>query len=245
MVASIITPPRPQTRPEPPMPTRSVLQALPLTLAFGLVIAAGIVHGRWTHRWTVSHAVEDAVAKVNRLPMTLADWRGQALELDREQLALGEIAGYVARRYEDRIHGGVVTILLVCGAPGPISVHTPDICYSGAGFVPIGAPKKLALPIEPSSPPAVFRDVLMGKTNSPVPTYLRILWSWSTAGAWEVPHNPRLEFASSDVLYKLYVIREQASVDEQIEEDPCPRFLGILLPKLEQVLFGRTHEKKR
>ncbi|AGA29603.1 exosortase-associated EpsI family protein [Singulisphaera acidiphila] len=220
-----------------------MLRNLPIVAALSLVIAAGIVHGRWTHRWTVSHAIEDAAARIDRLPMTLGDWQGQAMKLDREQLALAEIAGYVARRYEDRLHGDAVTILLVCGAPGPISVHTPDICYSGAGFEPIGPPTGRSLPINPSGTPAAFRNALMGKTNIPVPTYLRILWSWSTAGAWEVPQNPRLAFAPRDVLYKLYVIRELSSPDERTDDDPSLRLLRILLPELDKVLFGHAKEE--
>ncbi|SIN67712.1 Protein of unknown function [Singulisphaera sp. GP187] len=221
-----------------------MLRSLPMVAALILVIAAGIVHGRWTQRWTVSHAIEEAAAKIDRLPTTLGDWQGEAFELDRKQLELAEIAGYVARRYTDRIQGDVVTILLVCGAPGPISVHTPDICYSGAGFEPIGAPREFSLPSEPSSPPAQFRNGLMVKTSTPVPAYLRILWSWSASGNWEAPQNPRLTFASKDVLYKLYVIREQTSADERAEADPSPRFLRLLLPELQQILFDHPAVKR-
>ncbi|WP_406695894.1 exosortase-associated EpsI family protein [Singulisphaera sp. Ch08] len=217
-----------------------MLRLLPTTLALALVISAGIVHGRWTQRWAVSHTIEDAAARLRRLPMTLGDWQGMPMELDRKQVELAEIAGYVVRRYEDRVNKDVVTILLVCGSPGPISVHTPDICYAGAGFELIGAPELFTGPTHPSGPPALFRNALFGKTNATVPTYLRILWSWSASGPWVVPENPRLAFASSQVLYKLYLVRQPTSTDERIEDDPSPRFLGLLLPELEQILFGRT-----
>lgn len=215
-------------------------RSLPMAVALILIVTAGIVHGRWTQRWSVSHAIEEAVAKVDRLPMKLGDWQGQKLELDRAQLTMAEIAGYVARRYEDRRGGDAVTILLVCGAPGPISVHTPDICYSGAGFDPIGSPQELSLPIESVKPPAIFRNALMVKTDAPLPTYLRILWSWSADGAWTAPQNPRLAFASQKALYKLYVIREQRSLDETTSDDAGQKFLQVLLPELQQVLFGST-----
>jgi hypothetical protein len=206
--------------------------------ALALVIAAGLVHGQWTQRWSVSHAVENAVARLERVPMTLGDWKGRSLTMDREQLAMAEIAGYVARRYERSGGGTAVTVLLVCGRPGPISVHTPDICYSGAGFEPMGLLSRESLPIVPSGPPAEFRHGLFGKTNTAVPMYLRILWSWSSAGAWEAPDNPRLAFASRQVLYKLYVIREMATAVERLEDDPGPKFLQALLPELERALFA-------
>jgi hypothetical protein len=213
-----------------------MVRALPMTIALALVIASGIVHGQWTQRWSVSHALEEATGMLERLPMVLGDWQGRPLVLDRAQVDLAEIAGYVARRYVDPVHNDEVTILLVCGPPGPISVHTPDICYVGAGFEMVGSPEVFKLTIDPSSPPAEFRSVLMSKANAAVPTYLRILWSWSAVGIWEVPQNPRLAFAPRNVLYKLYVIRGQNSADEAMDDDAGPRFLRILLPELERVL---------
>ncbi|WP_237722551.1 exosortase-associated EpsI family protein [Singulisphaera acidiphila] len=211
-----------------------------MTIALALVISAGVVHGRWTHRWTVSHAIEDAAARLDRVPLTLGDWQGEPMELDRKQLALGEIAGYIARRYVNRLNQDTVTVLLVCGSPGPISVHTPDVCYVGAGFELSGEAGLFSVPRESSFPRAEFRNALLQKPSVHWPTYLRILWSWSAVGPWEVPDNPRLAFASRQVLYKLYVIRQPTSADEPVEDDPSPRFLRILLPELERVLFGST-----
>jgi hypothetical protein len=215
-----------------------MFRALPLAIALTLVIAAGLVHGRWTQRWSPSRAVEDAVVRLEGVPMILGDWQGRPLQLDREELAVAGIAGSVARRYENHRVNAAVSVLLVCGRPGSISVHTPDICYAGAGFEPIRPVGVLSLPLKPSGPPETFRDAVLGKTTMAVPTYLRILWSWSAAGAWETPDNPRLAFAPRQVLYKLYVIREMATSDERIDDDPSTEFLRILLPALERSLFG-------
>jgi hypothetical protein len=213
-------------------------RALPLAIALALIIAAGLVHGQWTQRWTTSHAVETAVARLGRVPMNFGDWRGRSLEMDREQLAMAEIDGYVARRYVDRHGAAAVTILLVCGRPGPISVHTPDICYAGAGYEPTGPPAKQSLPNGPSGTRAEFRHALFGKLNAAVPSYLRILWSWSADGAWEAPDNPRLRFAPRQALYKLYVIREMDTAEGQLDGDPTLEFLQTLLPELGRSLFA-------
>jgi len=214
-------------------------RALPGATALILVIAAGLVNGHWTRRWSTSHAVESAVARLGRVPMSLGDWRGRSLaKIGREQLAMAEIDGYVARRYEDRRGEAAVTILLVCGRPGPISVHTPDVCYAGAGFEAKGPPARQSLPFGPSGRPAEFRRVVFSRPNTVVPMYLSILWSWSSAGAWEAPDYPRLAFASRQVLYKLYVIREMATAQEQLEDDPSLEFLRDMLPELERALFA-------
>jgi hypothetical protein len=212
-------------------------RTLPMATALVLVIAAGLVHGQWTRRWGRSDAVESAAARLERIPLTLGDWHAQSETLSRRQLEVAEIAGYVARRYENRAGKGAVTILLVCGRPGPISVHTPDICYAGAGFEPLQPPSRVTLPGDSSDPPAEFWSAVLSKPGASGPTHLRILWSWSATGAWEAPDNPRLAFAPRQVLDKLYVIRTLSAADEKLETDPSLDFLRVFLPELERILF--------
>jgi hypothetical protein len=208
-----------------------------MMIALALVIAAGLVHGRWTQRWSASRAVEDAVARLGQVPTNVGAWQGRLLEMDREQLARANIAGHVARRYGRRDGTAAVTILLVCGLPGPIAVHTPDICYAGAGYELLGAPATLSVPDGPGGGPAEFRHAVFGKTNSPVPSYLRILWTWSADGSWKAPENPRLAFAPQRALYKLYVIHEMDTSEQRVEDDPSLELLRSLLPELERALF--------
>jgi hypothetical protein len=215
-------------------------RALPLATALILVIAAGLVHGQLTRRWAPSPAVGLAVARLERVPMTLGEWRGSPIELNREQLDMAEIAGYVARRYVQGRDGTEVTLMLVCGRPGPISVHTPDICYAGAGYEPTGPPARQSLPIGPPGRPADFWHAVFRKQHAAVPTYLRILWAWSSRGTWEAPDNPRLTFAPRQVLYKMYIIRAMAKVDEGFDDEPIQGFLRVLLPELEKVLSGAS-----
>lgn len=212
-------------------------RTVPILLALALVVAAGIVHGQWTHRWTDSDAIRAAAARLADLPTTLGDWHGEPLEIAQKLLEVGEIAGYVARRYEDQVHHDSVTILLVCGRPGPIAVHTPDVCYTGTGFQLVGALDAYTPPTKAPQPRAVFNNALMGTTHSPSPSYLRILWAWSALGAWEAPQNPRVAYAAREVLYKLYVIHEPNGPNALSPQDPGPRFLSTLLPVLERTLF--------
>jgi hypothetical protein len=48
-------------------------RALPIATAPALVIAAGLVRGQWTRRWATSHAVEVALTRLERVPVTLGD----------------------------------------------------------------------------------------------------------------------------------------------------------------------------
>jgi hypothetical protein len=222
-----------------------MIRAVPIAAALTSVIAAGVVHGLWTQRWTMSRAVEIAAAALGRVPTSFGDWRGRPLELDREQLEMAEIAGYIARRYENQSRNMAVTFILVCGRPGPISVHSPDVCYDGAGFEPLGPPKLLSLPIGNLGQTGRFRHAVFSKPNAALPTHLSILWSWSADGAWDAPDDPRLAFAPRRALYKLYVIREMASVGEQFEDEPSLGFLKSMMPELEKALFARQQITER
>ena len=73
------------------------------------------------------------------------------------------------------------------------------------------------------------------KESSPTQEHLRIFWAWrAPGGGWAAPGNPRLTFARSPALYKLYVIRQMASPDEELETDPALDLISRLLPAWEK-----------
>jgi hypothetical protein len=157
-------------------------------------------------------------------------WEGRALEIDAAQLAQAEVVGHCSRRYVNHRTGQEVTILLICGQHGPISVHTPDICYAGAGYAMHGAPE-----LHRAGSGAEFHTARFAKTGAN-PDPLRIFWAWSDGGPLAAPENPRLAFARAGALYKLYVIRRMGSIEEPLDTDPCLDFLKALLPELNKCL---------
>jgi hypothetical protein len=165
------------------------------------------------------------------VPETLVDWRGEDLEMDPRQLERGGVDGWRARRYVDSFDETAVSVLLLCGRPGPVSVHTPDVCYGGAGYAMVGKPRRLEVKLPGGGPPAEFWVVSFRKQGLGERTRLRIFWSWLPAGgAWQAPDNPRIAFGRAGALTKLYVVREMTSPDEDLEDDPALglicRFLG-------------------
>jgi hypothetical protein len=214
---------------------------LPLLLAaFALILSAGLVHGLWTNRWVPSDEPGASAARLQRLPRTVNDWDGEDREIPATQLAIGEIAGYQSRQYVNRLTGSKVEIMIVCGRPGPISVHTPEVCFGGAGYQMVGSETRVSvLPQGGAGGPSEFRSARMKKTNTPVPDTIRILWAWSSDGvAWQAPDYPRLAFAGPghDALYKLYVIRHVAQSEEAPEDDACIEFVQPLLRELASCL---------
>ena len=173
--------------------------------ALALLVAAGLVHGRLTDRWGTSTELVDAAARLGRVPRSIGDWRGQDVPMDRRQIDRAGIQGYVSRGYRNARDGREVSVLLVCGRPGPIAVHTPDVCYRGAGYEPEAEPVAEVLGTA-GGRPARFLKARFSKATAAGPRALDIAWAWNARGSWEAPSNPRVSFAAQPYLYKIYLI---------------------------------------
>jgi hypothetical protein len=209
-----------------------MLRLTPLIVAALAVVGSGVVHGVWTGRWAAPTDHAEMAARMKGIGLQLGDWEGEEMDADPKQQG---VAGYIARRYVNRASGQVVVITLIAGRGGPMSVHTPDVCYAGSGFE-VAAPVGHTVRGE-GLPPADFKTSLFARTASGDRSYLRIFWSWGHAGRWAVSDNPRLAFARHPLLYKLYVLRELASPNEALDADPCLDLMEKLLPELDRSLF--------
>jgi hypothetical protein len=206
----------------------------PLLTVFAVVASSGAIHGVWTNRWASPGALERASARLADLPMTLGDWDGQQGELDERQLAVADASGHVLRHYVNRRTGAALTVLLLCGRPGPISVHLPEVCYRAVGYEPVGGRVKCPAPGQGGE----FWALSLRKERSAVPEEnLRVLYAWNAAGKWEASESPRLAYARHPALYKVLVVRQMARADEALEDDPAVEFLRDLLPPLRKALF--------
>jgi hypothetical protein len=217
---------------------RAVWLSLPLLAAHAVLFGGGLVHGLWTDRWAYSDAVADAMGRLGRVPLTVGDWEGRALQLDPQDLALAGGAGYVSRGYVNRLSGERLNLLILTGLPGPLSVHTPDVCYRGLGYEPSGEVQRWEAPTGVPGRTAEFYTAVFTKQGGAAPP-LRILWAWGAAGSWQAPDNPRLALASQGAAFKLYLIQPMGSDRERLEEGPCPDFIRRVFPELQRCLFEK------
>jgi hypothetical protein len=207
---------------------------LPLLLLLAVVVGSGIAHGVWSNRWNVSDGPERAAARLSQVPITFGDWDGRPGELPTRHVSVAELSGAHVCEYVNRRTGSVISALLVCGRPGPVSVHTPEICYTGAGYEVVGVRTRYS---HPALPGASLWVCDFQKTNTATPERLRIFYGWSAQGEWSAPENPRLTFFRQPALYKFYVIRKLTQADEALEDDPAGEFLKVFVPQLQKSLF--------
>ena len=209
-----------------------VLSAIPRLLSYG------VGEGLWTDRLRLSAQLEQGPERLARLPTTLGVWEGSDEELDPRQVKQAELRGHLLRRYVNGATGETLTVLAVCGRPGPVAVHSPEVCYGGAGFVPARPRARHAVGSEGPAGADTFWSERYHKPGSAVPEHLHLYYSWKAAGVWAAAANPRLAFARERALYKVYVVRRLARPDEPAEQDPVPDFLRLLVPQLNRCLFS-------
>ena len=210
-----------------------------LTISAGLVlVASGVVHGIRTDRWTKNPAeVAEAAGRLATVPLTVGAWDGSDWDMKDDSARLG-LAGVLARRYTNRETGKVISIYLACGRPGPVSIHTPDVCYPADGYHEVEPPRRISLAADDRSA-AEFWTARYKRQRPDAQSDLRIFWAWHTSAGWQVADNPRTAFFRESVLHKLYVIRELASAKEPAEQDVCAEFVRELLPVLQEQLFAK------
>ncbi|HZU38630.1 MAG TPA: exosortase-associated EpsI family protein [Gemmataceae bacterium] len=214
-------------------------RTLPLLTAFVLVLVAGLVHGLSTGRWRTSHRLEEAVARLARVPQTIGAWHGQDGTMSDEEKRVAGIEGAVVRRYTNEATKESVSIMLICGPQGPISVHPPEVCFAGAGFEFETEPAHYSAQVPGLANPVDFKTARLNKKHRGVLMHMDLFWAWNADGTWTAPQEPRLHFAGQDALYKLYVYHVHSATEAASDQHVCQEFLGVLLPKLHEALFAK------
>src|SRR6266446_9220579 len=111
------------------MPRRVAIAA-----ALVLIALCGVVHGLRAERWQTSRALEEALARVELAPLEIGDWKAEPQENDVQAFAQAGAQRYWTRLYTNARKGQSVLAILMCGRAGRMAVHTPEVCYRGAGY---------------------------------------------------------------------------------------------------------------
>lgn len=210
-----------------------MIRGFPLLIGLGIVVVVALLQGRWTQRWEKSAGLQAAVQRLTDAPGDLGSWKAEPSELEADALAAAGAQGSWVRRYTDERTGASVQIILLCGRPGPMSVHRPEHCYRGAGYDMLADPILCKISGER---PADCWTTRFRKEEPSGEVTLRIFWTWFGGEGWRAPDSPRLAFAHLPALYKLYAIRELPSRPERPEQDPTLDLLRQLLPALADAL---------
>ena len=213
-----------------------MMRALAFLTALSLICASGVIAGLRTNRWVPSARVQEASDRLAQLPRSIEGWEGTDMPLDDLAVSMADLAGYVHRKYVHKQTGAAVTLLVCCGKAGPICVHTPQVCYTGAGWEQTTT-SAFQTPGVEAAHPAEFSVLEFRHSNNGLPKQMRLFLSWGANGQWSSPKQPRLQFAREPVLFKMYVIREDLKLTDEAGQDPAAGLIKSLMPTLRATLF--------
>jgi hypothetical protein len=219
------------------IPYRQPLIAGILGLA---TLISGLLLGQASGRWGAAPAVVTAEQSLGRrLPERTGNWRlRKEQELEPEVVKMMQCNAYIARVYEHDQTGDLVTVAVLVGPAGPISVHTPEICYSSRDYV-VGRNRVKTSVDDTAGRRHGFWDVTLKARDSESSTQ-RVLYAWSTGDAWNAAAHPRFAYAGSPYLYKLQLAARSSADTKRDEFDPCQDFLRSFLTQCQTCL--RTFE---
>jgi hypothetical protein len=222
-------------------PRRFIAMAI---ILLATLVSVGVVQGLWTDRWVSHNASQEELAtEMEKMPLNVGAWEGKAFLDNPDYHPRDEANNYALRRYVSHVDGTVATIMLTRGRPGPLVIkHLPTECYPSSGYELVGQPKRFLSTRSHDEDPGgkdidEFWVATFKKTNELVPMSVRIYWSWSGSGQWQVPDRPRLTFARFPVLYKLYVVRTLINEDEELEGAPVHDLIKELTREMRKSFF--------
>lgn len=203
------------------------------------LLAAAVYEALTTDRWGATQNVREAADKLGGVPSAFGDWTSTEVPQSEKVLRVAEAAGHVSRVYRNRKTGAEVTVLLLCGASGPIGAHLPEYCYAGNGYEKRGDAKRVALGSHPQAPnswAATYWSIRFEKKPPTADVPLRVCYAWGTDGEWEAATNPRSQFALKPALYKLYAVRAEPRELAPGANEPIHAFLTDFLPEVKKAL---------
>jgi hypothetical protein len=208
-------------------------------LVVGLLGVTGWLHGRWTDRWGASGDVAAAADALPGVPMVIGEWEGRDITREESEVVVRSTSPQIVRRYVHRSTGAACGLLVTCGRPSSMIIeHNPKECYKLLGYEEIGEGRKIS--VGPPDARSEFYAHTFVKTTATTTTRVRLLWSWGDGKNWSFPDRPRIAFAKTPVLYKMYVTREMISEDEPLTDDPVVSFLDTTLPDMTAALTTRN-----
>jgi hypothetical protein len=208
-----------------------------IVIALCILTVSGLVHGMWAERWAPSLPLKKAAERVDLVPMEVGDWKAQAIEADRDAFFQAGAQKYWTRTYVHARKKTAMLVILMCGRAGRMSVHTPEVCYKGAGYDMASKKENVDLKSEFGDELGTFWSARFAK-HTGVASDLRLYWAWNANGTWQAPSNPRWEFRGEPFLYKMYLSYDAPGLSTPSSE-AVQDFLGQFVPELNKTLFEK------
>jgi hypothetical protein len=192
-----------------------------------LTLGTGVVCGRISQRWGPAPDMMAAANLLKDLPTQIGEWKStEGAPLSKYAQETLACSGFVSRQYINQRTGEKVEMAIIVGPSGPMSVHTPEICYSSQAYE-IHEPRE-ATSIEDAKGNSHDFWRLRFRSPSPTAEQLCVYYAWNAEKKWEASESPRFEYAGRPMLFKLQM-SSLVPPGPVKHENVCAEFLRELL----------------
>lgn len=211
------------------------LPVFAIVLVAGLTLASGAIQGWMSNRWGTPADMLAAATRLEGVPTQFGDWQfrssDELTDPVRQEL---ECTGYILHDYANQETGETVKVSVLLGPSGPMSIHMPEICYSGVDYTPLGDPQRTVVAVPEHKDQEFWCQKF--RSNHLRGEKLSVWYAWSTGGDWSAPENPRFSYADQPYLYKIQLAAPVAPEAGDDSSDTCQDFLREFIPKVKHCL---------
>jgi hypothetical protein len=189
----------------------------------GLVtLATGIVTGTIGNRWQRPHdlsAVAKSLEKIAATPQ-VGPWRlKDTTHLSPEIVKLLHTSGDISCKYVNDQTGEQVDLVVLVGETGPLSTHSPEVCYSSREYQVISEPESQV--VESTSGPAGLLSMTLSSEGLDG-SLLRVWYAWHNGVQWLAPRNARIALRAEPFLFKIQIATYLTGLEDNRQPGPRP-----------------------
>ncbi len=209
------------------MSKTGVAYLLAAVLLGGITVSAAILHGTIAHRWKAPSDTAAMVKLIDRVPSEFGDWRlvGE-MPLTKSVEQILQCTNYVNRTYSNLRTGDQVAVTLLLGPPGPMTVHTPEVCKTSRDFESIGLPDRVTIATENATSQFYYS---MFRSSNPTLPAIEVFYGWNKLEGWDAPDAPRFAYGGTPLLFKLQVASQLGPNVGSGQEGLSAKFLNEFL----------------
>jgi hypothetical protein len=205
-----------------------VTRWLALVSAVGITLVGGALHGHYVQRWNKPEELSAAAAQLDALPREIGKWKAvEDLPIDAAALNILDHPGRVSRRYVNQDTGQSIQCAILVGRPGPIAVHTPEICFSSRDYEIQNERIEAAIDDRANHHHTFWRTDF--SSRNALADGLRVYYAWSTGSIWKASTSPRFEFGGAPLLFKCQLATYVSPSHAQNGPDPGHQFLEMFV----------------
>ena len=225
-----------------------------LAVVIGVTIVGSVIHGRLSGRGGTNEKMIKAAELVRQLPKQFGDWETrEEQELNERAQELLDLAGYVSRTYANQLTGEQVDVIVMVGRSGPLSVHTPEVCYSSRDMEMLGKPERRVIVAGGEQKEEGAAEVAASESDGGDHFWkvafqekdlsadrIGVWYAWSDGGTWQAPNQPRFSLSGVPLLFKIQVrgFLPMQQGGDSAADDPCENFLRDFVPVVDDAVLS-------